>query len=207
MPKITETTVAEHRAVQHRAVLEAAERLIVNNRGAVPTLAEVAAEVGLARPSVYRYVSSQHDLLVQLLIQATQLWNEQLEAAMKVAPPEPTKRLRDYVDATLELFVHGAHGPLMTAAQHFPQAFADEEVQRSHGGFASIVDAFCPGVSAVDISLLNAAILRASELAERSPEQLDSATQTLYAMADAIVAPPSSADESRPGQIKPTKNS
>lgn len=89
MPKITETTVAEHRAVQHRAVLEAAERLIINNRGAVPTLAEVAAEVGLARPSVYRYVSSQHDLLVQLLIQATQLWNEQLEAAMKVAPLNP----------------------------------------------------------------------------------------------------------------------
>ncbi|WP_284848321.1 hypothetical protein [Corynebacterium sp. MSK004] len=80
-------------------------------------------------------------------------------------------------------------------------------MQRSHGGFATIVDAFCPGISAVDISLLNAAILRASELAERFPEQLDSATQTLYAMAGAIVPPTSSTDESRPGQIKPTKNS
>ena len=68
MPKITETTVAEHRAVQHRAVLEAAERLIVAGGGKVPSLAEVAAEVGLARPSVYRYVSSQHDLMVQLLV-------------------------------------------------------------------------------------------------------------------------------------------
>ena len=68
MPKITEDTVAEHRAVQHRAVLDAAERLIVENHGKVPTLAEVAAAVGLARPSVYRYAKSQHDLLVQLLI-------------------------------------------------------------------------------------------------------------------------------------------
>ncbi|TVU86736.1 TetR/AcrR family transcriptional regulator [Corynebacterium aurimucosum] len=191
MPKITETTVAEHRAVQHRAVLEAAERLIVNNHGAVPTLAEVAAEVGLARPSVYRYVSSQHDLLVQLLIHATQTWNEQLEAAMQVAPPEPTQRIHAYVDATLELFLHGTHGPLMTAAQHFPQAFADEAVQQSHGGFASIVNEFCPGVSKADISLLNAAIVRASELADRSPEQLPGITQTLYAMADAIVPQPS----------------
>lgn len=101
MPKITETTVAEHRAAQHRAVLEAAERLIVNNRATVPTLAEVAAEVGLARPSIYRYVSSQQDLLVQLLIQATQAWNEQLKTAMQVALPEPTKRIRAYVDTAL----------------------------------------------------------------------------------------------------------
>ncbi len=187
MPKITETTVAEHRAVQHRAVLEAAEKLIITSHGAVPTLAEVAAEVGLARPSIYRYVSSQHDLLVQLLIQATQSWNERLEAAMKVASPEAKKRIHAYVDATLDLFIHSAHGHLMTAAQHFPQAFADEAVQKSHGGFASIVDEFCPGVSPVDISLLNAAIVRASELADGSPEKLNSATQTLYAMAEAIL--------------------
>ena len=125
MPKITEETVAEHRAVQHRAVLDAAERLIVEHRGKVPTLAEVAAAVGLARPSVYRYVSSQHDLLVQLLIQSTQEWNAELEAKIADAPPEPPQRIRAYVDATLDLFAHGAHGPLVAAAQNFPEAFAD----------------------------------------------------------------------------------
>ncbi|WIM73092.1 hypothetical protein QP028_05350 [Corynebacterium suedekumii] len=57
MPKISESTVAEHRAVQHRAVLDAAEKLIVGSDGRVPTLAEVAAEVGLARSSVYLYAS------------------------------------------------------------------------------------------------------------------------------------------------------
>lgn len=56
MPKISFPTVAEHRAVQHRAVLDAANRLIVENDGNVPTLAEVASEVGLARSSVYLYV-------------------------------------------------------------------------------------------------------------------------------------------------------
>ena len=66
MPKITESTVAEHRAMQHRAVLDAAQHLIIAGAGKVPTLAEVASEVGLARSSVYRYASSQHDLMVQL---------------------------------------------------------------------------------------------------------------------------------------------
>lgn len=61
MPKISEPTVTEHRASQHRAVLLAAERLIVESEGKVPTIAEVAAEVGLARSSVYLYVSSGKD--------------------------------------------------------------------------------------------------------------------------------------------------
>lgn len=183
MPKITEETVAEHRAVQHRAVLDAAERLIVEQRGKVPTLAEVAAAVGLARPSVYRYVSSQHDLLVQLLILSTQEWNAELEAKIADAPPEPPQRIRAYVDATLELF---AHGPLAAAAQNFPEAFADEEVQRSHAGFQTIVAAFCPGVAPVDIALLNAAIGRAAEMVDK-PEAFDHARQTLYAMAEALV--------------------
>ena len=187
MPKITESTVAEHRAVQHRAVLHAAERLIVDNHGKVPTLAEVAAEVGLARPSVYRYAKSQHDLMVQLLIAASEDWNAELEAKIKNAPPEPHKRMRAYVDATLELFAHGSHGPLMAAGKNFPDAFADDNVQRTHAGFRRIVADFCPGVSPVDISLLNAAIGRAADYAD-NPQSLDHARQALYSMADALVA-------------------
>ena len=187
MPRITETTVAEHRAVQHRAVLEAAERLIVAGGGKVPSLAEVAAEVGLARPSVYRYVSSQHDLMVQLLVLNSETWHDQLEDKVKAAPPEPEDRICAYVDAMLDLFVHGSHGPLMAAAQHFPEAFAEERVQKSHAGFKEIVDSFCPGVSSIDIGLLNAAVVRASEIA-KTPEDLEQATATLHHMARAIVS-------------------
>ena len=177
-------TVAEHRAVQHRAVLEAAEKLILANNGAVPSLADIASEVGLARPSIYRYVSSQHDLMVQLLVQATQSWNEQLRGEVAAAPPEPHQRICAYVDAMLDLFTRGSHGSLMTAAKHFPQAFADEEVQTAHAGFQEIADEFCPGVSAGDISLLNAAIMRAAEW----PAELEHSTATLHKMATAIVS-------------------
>ncbi len=187
MPKITESTVTEHRAVQHRAVLAAAERLIVEGQGKMPSLADVAAEVGLARPSIYRYASSQHDLLVQLLVLATEEWNEQLETKLRHAPPEPVQRICAYVDATLALFTVGSHGPLMTAAQHIPEAFTDPDVQRSHAGFEAIVARFCPGVSARDISLLNAAILRAAEFAKQPVTEAEVRT-TLHAMAAAIVA-------------------
>lgn len=176
--------MAEHRAVQHRAVLEAAEKLIIANHGAVPSLADIASEVGLARSSIYRYVASQHDLMVQLLVQATKSWNEQLRSEVAAAPPEPDQRICAYVDAMLDLFTRGSHGALMTAAQHFPQAFADEEVQTAHAGFQKVVDKFCPGVSAVDISLLNAAIMRAAE----RQAALEHSTTTLHKMATAIVA-------------------
>ena len=42
MPKITGPTVVEHRAAQHRALLDAAEKLINDSGGEVPTLTEVA---------------------------------------------------------------------------------------------------------------------------------------------------------------------
>ena len=87
--------------MQHRAVLDAAQRLIIAGAGKVPTLAEVASEVGLARSSVYRYASSQHDLMVQLLVHATETWNEQLTAAVESAPPEAEARICAYVDACL----------------------------------------------------------------------------------------------------------
>lgn len=186
MPKITETTVAQHRAVQHRAVLEAAERLIVEGHGKVPTVGDIATEVGLARPSVYRYVSSQHDLMVQLLLLSTEAWNERLEREVAVAPPEPTERICAYVDATLDLFIHGSHGPLMTAAQNFPEAFAEEKVQQSHSGFKKILAEFCPGVSPMDMSLLNAAIMRAAEVAS-TQEDFARVKDTLHAMAQAVV--------------------
>lgn len=187
MPKITESTVAEHRAMQHRAVLDAAQRLIIAGAGKVPTLAEVASEVGLARSSVYRYASSQHDLMVQLLVHATETWNEQLTAAVESAPPEAEARICAYVDAMLDLFIHGSHGALMTAAHQFPEAFANEEVQAAHAGFEDIVKSFCPGVSPTDIALLNAAITRASEMADQ-PTELAHATATLHEMAKALVA-------------------
>ena len=102
------------------------------------------------------------------------------------APPEPEERICAYVDAMLDFFVHDSRGSLMAAAQHFSEVFTEDKVQKSHTGFKEIVDSFCPGVSPMDIGLLNAAVMRASESAE-TPQNLEHAAATLHRMARAIV--------------------
>lgn len=62
MPRIQAPTVAEHRAAQHRALVDAARQILAET-GRPPTLARVAARAGLARPSLYQYFRSAEDLL------------------------------------------------------------------------------------------------------------------------------------------------
>ncbi|MEX3559383.1 hypothetical protein [Corynebacterium sp. LK2522] len=62
----------------------------------------------------------------------------------------------------------------------------DEKVPASHAGFNAVVDQLCPGVSELEFSLLNAAILRAAEQAD-DPGVQEEALAALQAMATALV--------------------
>lgn len=177
--------MAEHRAVQHRAVLEAAERLIVAGDGEVPTIADVAAEVGLARSSVYLYTASRTDLLVQLLIMAIDEWITELADLMADAGNDPGDRLAVYVDSALRLFVGGSHGPLMAAAQQHPKAYADERVQAAHAEMEPTLHELLGGISPVSLPLIDAAIQRGAELVTHSGADRDAVSRTLQRMARA----------------------
>lgn len=65
MPRISADTIAEHVARQEAAVLDAAVRLFTERGYREVGLADIAAEVGLARSSLYRYVPDKAHLLVQ----------------------------------------------------------------------------------------------------------------------------------------------
>ena len=140
MPKITGPTVVEHRAAQHRALLDAAEKLINDSGGEVPTLTEVAEAMGLARSSVYLYVKSRKDLIVQLLLDVIPNWTGGITAAMDAVGDDPVARLKVYIDETFRLFIEGDHGPLMVAAQHVPESFMDPDVQEAHGALVAAMD-------------------------------------------------------------------
>ena len=163
MPRISEPSVAEHRAAQHRAVLEAAEKLIVASDGTMPTLAEVANEVGLARSSVYLYASSRQDLLIQLLLKAIPSWTDSLRDAMRTVDEDPGNRIAAYVNVTLELFLSGLHGPLMAAAQQYPEAFTDERVRAAHDALDPARVELVGNVGPA-FGLIDAAIARGAEL-------------------------------------------
>lgn len=185
MPKISEATVAQHRTVQHRAVLDAAEKLIVERGGGVPPLSEVAAAVGLARSSIYLYVASREDMITQLLLEAIPAWLTRLTAEIEHAGPSPADRLAVYAQVTLQLFLEGSHGPLMTAAQSYPDAFADERVQQSHDGLEPALGALLGEEASRVRPLIDAALHRGAELVATSGADREAVAAALQRMARA----------------------
>ena len=190
MPRINQPSVPEHRAAQHRAVLDAAERLIVDSDGKVPTIAEVAAEVGLARSSVYLYVASGKDLIIQLLLQAIPAWLDSLTAELDRVGSDPAERLAAYVRVTLKLFVEGSHGPLMSAASTLPETFTDERVQESHNGLDPALRELLGDEVETGRPLIDAMIHRGAELINQSQAEFDQIADILQRMARAAVNPP-----------------
>ncbi|WP_104103729.1 TetR/AcrR family transcriptional regulator [Arthrobacter sp. 08Y14] len=107
MPRITAPTVAEHRAAQQRALLDAARTLLAQT-GEAPSMADVAALAGLARPSAYQYYKSRQDLLHALVLDVFPRWAQRVEEAMR-AQPEPADRILAYVLTNIALVAEGEH--------------------------------------------------------------------------------------------------
>ncbi|MCQ1947059.1 TetR/AcrR family transcriptional regulator [Arthrobacter sp. zg-Y1171] len=107
MPRITAPTVAEHRAAQQRALLDAARTLLART-GEAPSMAEVAALAGLARPSAYQYYKSRQDLLHALVLDVFPRWTRRVREAMD-AEPDPADRILAYVLTNIALVAEGEH--------------------------------------------------------------------------------------------------
>ena len=107
MPRITAPTVAEHRAAQQRALLDAARTLLART-GEAPSMAEVAALAGLARPSAYQYYKSRQDLLHALVLDVFPRWADRVEEAMD-AEQDPADRVLAYVLTNIALVAEGEH--------------------------------------------------------------------------------------------------
>lgn len=108
MPRITASTVLEHRAQQERAILDAARSLLAEGATEAPTLAAVAARTGLARSSVYQYFDSKEDLLRAVIQDAVPRWSAHVDARMRAAGT-PAARILAYVEANVELVASGEH--------------------------------------------------------------------------------------------------
>jgi AcrR family transcriptional regulator len=102
VPRIQAPTVAEHRARQRRAILDAA-RAHLAAEGRAPSLAEVGARAGLARSSVYDYFASREDLLGAVVADVFPDWADTVIRAMQAADT-PGGRVWAYVEANTRLF-------------------------------------------------------------------------------------------------------
>lgn len=107
MPKIDAPTVAEHRAAQLRALLDAARELI-GAEGGTFTLAAVAARAGLARSSVYQYFRSREELVDAVVADVVPRWSARITAAVAGAT-SPSDAVVAYARENLLLVEEGEH--------------------------------------------------------------------------------------------------
>lgn len=131
MPRINAPTVAEHRAAQQRALLDAAKTLLAKT-GEAPSMAEVAALAGLARPSAYQYYKSRTDLLNALVLDVFPRWAERVQAAM-AAEQDPADRILAYVLTNIALVAEGEHAVGSALAAVAPSEELNAQSSLMHG--------------------------------------------------------------------------
>lgn len=108
MPRISASSVAEHRARQQEAILTATRDLLAEGHADVPSLAEVARRAGMARPSIYQYYSSREELLDAVIGEMFPRWSAYVTGRM-AAEADPGARAMTYVEANLHLVARGDH--------------------------------------------------------------------------------------------------
>ena len=106
MPRISASSVAEHRAQQEAAILAATRELLAEGQADVPSLAEVARRAGMARPSIYQYYSSREELLDAVIGEMFPRWSAYVTGRM-AAEADPGARAMTYVEANLHLVALG----------------------------------------------------------------------------------------------------
>jgi AcrR family transcriptional regulator len=108
MPQIDAPTVAEHRAQQREALLDAAEAILLESGHGALTFRALGERTGLARNSIYRYFASRDDLIAALCERDMPRWLEELETAMAAADGQDA-RVAAFVSTQLRLVAHGSH--------------------------------------------------------------------------------------------------
>lgn len=91
VPRISEPTVAAHRARRLDELLTTARELVREQGPEAVSIAEVARRVGLSRPALYEYFSSRDELLAAILDQEMPRWQAELAGAVAAADSLPGK--------------------------------------------------------------------------------------------------------------------
>jgi AcrR family transcriptional regulator len=141
MPKITAETVADHRAMQRAAIVQAAIDVLLERGYAALNFSEVAGLAGMARPSVYSYFKSKDDLVVAACEHQLPKFLQRVEHAMSRAKT-PRSRLAAFIRAQLEAAADGEHR-LALAVEH---ADLSPEAWRRIG---DLHERFAPGIVGV----------------------------------------------------------
>lgn len=125
MPRIAAETLAEHRAFQEQALLEAAEQILIADGYDALSFNRLGEATGLARNSVYRYFASRDGLVAALCEREMPDWLRELELAM-AAVDDLDERVEVFVGTQLRLVEGGRHrlAEVLASAPLGPEARA-----------------------------------------------------------------------------------
>ncbi|MEU6037409.1 helix-turn-helix domain-containing protein [Actinomadura sp. NPDC047616] len=135
MPRISEPTVAQHRARQLRTLLDAGRALVAEEGPERLSLAALARRVGLSRPSLYEYFRSRDDLVAAIVEDELPRWAAAVEQAL-AGPADLVAKVEAYVRAQLEMMTDGRHAAAVALAEH---ALAEPARERIRDGHAQLL--------------------------------------------------------------------
>lgn len=111
-PKISAATVKEHHDNIYERLVDAAEEILRADGPRALTAGAVAKRAGIARNSIYRYVSSIDDLRVDVVERYIPRWQSAISKAVEGADT-PADKLVTLAMTSLDLAGETGHGWLM----------------------------------------------------------------------------------------------
>lgn len=192
MPRIKADSIVDHVAQQQAAVLDAAVRMFVARGYTEVGLGDIAAEVGLARNSLYRYVPDKVHLLVEWYRRVVPETIEAWTAAVAGTDP-PADRLQRWARTYLAWARSPEHqlvAPLTDAVPTLDEA-TRIEVMTLHRSMMDIVDGVVAeaGIPAAEVpgtvQLLAGAVLGAARAEQAGPAA--GTTEALHRRLDAAI--------------------
>lgn len=126
MPRIRADSIAEHKEMTRRQILEATQELIAEVGSAEISLGEISAAVGIGRTTLYEYFADRDDVIASLVEE--ELPGVVVDLLGQVSPgAPPAERLLAVAGKTVEfvatdrvlgLILHREVGRLSSEAQH-----------------------------------------------------------------------------------------
>ena len=172
MPKISEPTVAAHRARQLRTLLDAARALVAEEGIEALSLAALARRVGLSRPSLYEYFRSKDDLVAAIVEDELPRWASLVEDALSGAA-DLRGKVAAYVRVQLDVMADGRHAAAVALAEH---ALAEPALERIRAGHDQLLRPLVAALEADGVAepalraeLIQGLVDAAARLVQRDP--------------------------------------
>lgn len=111
MPKIEAPTIQEHVRLQTERLLDAASQLFRKQGFHGTDMGDIAAAVGLARNSLYRYYPNKEHILVACVQRDMGPFLKRIQS-LEASSPDPRQRIDAWIDMSIDIATSPAHATL-----------------------------------------------------------------------------------------------